>query len=427
MIELTYERGIQYIQELSIKYSSFDSHSVGFDFDKYYELVNSNLDRKLAQALDSVSNRMPSSMVEYLYFSQILYYQISKVVFPGIVRGLPKLIHDDWLGSLSYEISSRDHIIHQPMVAFISDQLLSIRLPMTDDTLQEWIVDSLKQRQDRPSSYVIDYMKSLGTTSNDTFRDLTIREAIETTITIASLYHDIGYPWQFVNKLSDTLDGVPNSVSGVQFDLTQFVDTYKGRMFFLPFFGYQSNIDTQFVNQHLIELTANYTHSLYSSLCLLTLKDSMASYPKTPSLYDFCVEWAALGVLMHDFGRIYESKDQKGGLIRPRYPFLRLSFSKDPISSLLVLSDYLQEFKRPRAKFSKINGDVSVKYVCNCNKCTVEIIDNKLLIKFYYSELTIEMKRDALSERDRLFDRHYGFLDLSDIGVSEVIVECIQE
>lgn len=426
MIDLTYERGIQYIEELSIKYSSYNSHSVGFDFDKYYELVNSNSDSKLWQALESVSRKMPDSLVDYLYYSQILYYQISRVLFPGIVSVLPSMIHDDWLGSLSYEISSRDHIIHQPMVAFIANQLLSIRLPKTNDTLMEWIVNSFKQDKDSLFKYLLDYMKTLGMISNGEIRDTTIREVIETTITIATLYHDIGYPWQFVNKLSNTLEGVPNIVSGVHFNCKQFVETYQDRLFFLPFHGYQSNITTQLVNQHLIELAANNTHSLYSSLCLLTLKDSMASYPKIPSLYDFCVEWAALGVLMHDFGRVYALKGEKEKNIRPRYPFLRLSFSKDPISSLLVLSDYLQEFKRPRAKFFKMNGVVSVEYEYNCEKCTVEINDNQLLIEFYYKELTIELERDALAERDRLFDRHYGFLDLSDIGITEVQVKCIK-
>lgn len=429
-MQFTYRIGIQYIKKLSDRYSTFFNHSIGFDFDRYFQMANSNCDSKLKEALEKVIKRMPDKFGDDLYYSQILYYDVTRVLFPGVISVLPDMIHDDWLGSLSYEICSRDHIVHQPMVAYIAKQLLSITLPTSGDSLFDFIVRSITSVQESAPNYIHDYMKTIGGFQSriaSTSRDLLVREAIETTITIASLYHDIGYPWQVINKLSNHLSGASNNISSVNFNLSQFVNEYHNRMFFLPFAGYNNDPNLKTVNSTLVELVAEKTHSLYSSLCLLTLKDSLASYPATPSLYNFCVEWAALGILMHDVGKIYASAAPEDKLKRPIYPYLRLSFSKDPISSLLVLADYLQEFNRPRAKFTKIKGTLKVEYVYNCKKCSIETIGNKWLIKFYYDKLTREIESSAQTDCDRLFDKHYGFLDISDIGVSEVNVECVQE
>lgn len=424
MPDMNYSSGVKYlwdsISSIIETHSNFDH----IDFSKYYKTMSDEQIKKITDSFQNVTHRVPEEIRNKIYNTQILYYILARLLLPGVSQLLPEIIHDDWLSALSYQTQTRDHLIHQPMVAHISDVLLNLTIGGKKDyTIIKWIVDQIMgQSEDLEYlRYFINEEGGIDPTQPDSEDYLS--HYIKNSLLIASLYHDIGYPWQFVYRLTKNLKHNSNHLRLMDFDAESFITEYQHRMLFLPLQNYSRN--NHIMKNDTIKLIgkiAQRTHSMYSALCLLRIKDDMSTFPVQASLYNLSVESAATAIFVHDLGKVYRNDDS----FKPEYPSLRVQMSKDPISAILVLADYLQEFSRYRTEFWQADrkDSVNVKFNLDCDSCKIKIVNSVLHLTFHYKRKDPLTVIRAQIEKERLFNRYTGFLDLSAIGIDQVVVDC---
>ena len=131
--------------------------------------------------------------------------------------------------------------------------------------------------------------------------------------------------------------------------------------------------------------------------------------------------------MMHDMCKIYWGKSDVP-YPTPENPFLRLSFDRDPLSSIVTLTDVIQDFERPAAVFTdaalwKETGDAQV-YDKGCSGAELRLNGRELTIEYIMdNDESRAIKRKSLKkERHDYFDAQYGYLDMSSLGISNVEV-----
>jgi hypothetical protein len=135
--------------------------------------------------------------------------------------------------------------------------------------------------------------------------------------------------------------------------------------------------------------------------------------------------------MMHDLGKIYWGKDRLGGE-SPTNPSLRLSFDRDPLSSIVTLADVLQEFNRPTAKFGQTNGiglndQVVISYESVCSETELELDGAAMTIRYKMKDDdSRRIKRKSIADDQHCyFDRASGFLNMESIGIESVKLEAV--
>jgi len=199
----------------------------------------------------------------------------------------------------------------------------------------------------------------------------------------------------------------------------------------------------------LVRKGLSETHGLPGAIMLLYLNDLLRHYPSkpAPAVRRFCVEWAAMAVMMHDMCEIYseivQSEDDRDSL-HVKNSQLRLRFNKDPLSFVLTLSDQLQDFGRPDANFfseSKqpprnssqsqfccADNEVCVAYRSRCDKVFCDWNEDSGLlkiIKHYTNPADYALNLHKYVPRTQLqyFDRHSGFLDPLGSGIDRILLD----
>jgi hypothetical protein len=253
------------------------------------------------------------------------------------------------------------------------------------------------------------------------------------TFFLATLFHDIGYPWNFVTKVHDKLKTLSPIENPITQNSNKIARHYYDRLVLYPLRGYNGRdiMEPDYWPEDFTKLvneSITRTHGLPGAIALLYLNDVVRKYPLDDNdrpARRFCIEWAAMAVMMHDMAGIYASIDDDGN---KNYPHLRLSLSRDPLSFMLTLTDQLQEFDRPDATFRGDDDSAVVTYGSRCKNVQVRWNEDTGLFKIIY-----EYERDSdyyknrdryLPERELLyFDPVEGYLDFSDIGIREVQLE----
>ena len=176
----------------------------------------------------------------------------------------------------------------------------------------------------------------------------------------------------------------------------------------------------------LIEKGLMKTHGMPGALGFMCLNDSIREYGKTDPYYDasfrLILDWAAVGIMMHDMKGLYWGKSDQ-----PETPILRIDFEKDPLSCLVALADILEEFHRPSAEFDLNNkGEkdeyVSVKYGFTCKGSEIDMDGDLLKVTYHYGSQ--EAADNCLKDREKEVEEYlkppYGYLDLSSWGITDV-------
>jgi hypothetical protein len=115
----------------------------------------------------------------------------------------------------------------------------------------------------------------------------------------------------------------------------------------------------------------------------------------------------------------------------PENPFLRLSFDRDPLSSIVTLTDVIQDFERPAAVFDRQSAcgeeSVRLRYDKGCSGTELRLDGKELTIEYIMdNDESRAIKRKSLKrERHDYFDAQYGYLDMSSLGINNVeVVAC---
>lgn len=391
-----------------------------------------------------------------VYIAQTRALCYSKKVFPTYKFIMPDTLADDWLSTVDWHkrYPTRDHSLHQAQTSYIVAKLLgngkekdSLEIPDNNSNLLAYCIEKMLSG-DR-MLYFRNYAKSLGIDIEkmpETIKRRWAKNVFYETAVIAALFHDMGYPWQYVNKLSESIEVAEyEDATNVVCSVTKTKESIKNRLLIYPFYGYsETNLKHASVKQEkmtneLIEKGLRNTHGLPGALGFMCLNDKIRKFSQIPTFreasYRLILDWAAVGIMMHDMTSIYwGDKKEK---IKPKNPILRLSFDIDPISSIISMADILEEFYRPSAHFKNVlfeNNDedknkdkglvqaVQLDYGFPCKGTSVYVNENTLYIRYQYDnkENAVLNKKRRKDEVFEYFNADNGFVDLSSLGIKRV-------
>jgi hypothetical protein len=252
------------------------------------------------------------------------------------------------------------------------------------------------------------------------------------------VFHDLGYPWQYAERLQSNLFGMNSPSITTNRSATQVFDEYEHRLLMHALRGYKKQdaaSPSRWASEivQLTDVALSQTHGFPGALGFLHLNDAIRKYPirEQSPLHLLCVEWVAVAIMMHDLGKIYWGKDRLGGE-SPTNPSLRLSFDRDPLSSIVTLADVLQEFNRPTAKFGQTNGiglndQVVISYESVCSETELELDGAAMTIRYKMKDDdSRRIKRKSIADDQHCyFDRASGFLNMESIGIESVKLEAV--
>ncbi len=411
------------------------------DVAKYHDLrlKHKGQGNDLQRALDEFRVRTGTKHFHRVYPVQARALGYSQVAFPAYRFILPEVITDDWLATVDWHKEyHRDHLIHQPLTAYVVHRLLedsSWLPPSVGKPLSELIVEQLLTWDS--TKYLRDFLISIGVTESDIFvdqspavpsiRDALWAELLKEAAILAALFHDIGYPWQYINTLSQKLAHANHNSNPPSPEIDSTIKAYGNRLVFSPFNGYRQTDGITPVTwssrvREVARAALRGTHGLPGALHFLFLNDAVRQYPDQGihPIRQFCVEWAAVAILMHDMAGVYWGR---GSSHPPSNPHLRLRSEVDPLSCLLTLADQIQDFGRPSATFHPFHTGTEALYA-NATKQVMIEADGASGLRITYkmdSTTLMHQKRMYLpTEQYKYFDSGHGYLDLSGWGIKNV-------
>lgn len=399
--------------------------------------------KKVVNALWQLHRRTTPDYFRKVYRAQTEALTYSKKVFPTYKFIMPDALADDWLSTVDWhkEFPTRDHSLHQTLTAYIVAKLLgngdakySLKLPHGRNLL-DWCVDTIL---DGPKmAYFRNYAGSLGAdykSQSEGMQRMWAKDLFYETAVTAALFHDMGYPWQYVNRLAKSIEVAEYSDSMTVVTSAKITkDAIKNRLLVLPFYGYSETNMRHASSAYekevmkLIDRGLKESHGLPGALGFMCLNDKTRSYHQIPPImeasYRLLLDWAALGIMMHDMKDLYwDDKDK----IRPKNKMLRLSFDVDPLSSIIAMADILEEFQRPSANFRKTLPDsqsVDLSYDFPCVGVKIRI--RGCVLHFFYSYnsslAAASNKKRRTDEITQYFDPSNGYVDLSPLGIKDTV------
>lgn len=402
---------------------------------------------EVINALWQLHKRTTMDYFRKVYIAQTKALTYSKRVFPTYKFIMPDALADDWLSTVDWHKKNptRDHSLHQVLTAYIVAKLLgngnprlSLKLPKGENLL-DWCTETIlkEPRMEYFRNYAIsigaDY-KSLG----EDMQRMWVRDVFYETAVTAALFHDMGYPWQYVNRLAKSIEVAEYSDSMTLVTSARNTkDAIKNRLLIYPFYGYS---DTNMRHASaayekdvvkMIGKALQNSHGLPGALGFMCLNDKTRTYHQIPSLneasYRLILDWAALGIMMHDMENLYWDDKEK---IIPKNPVLRLSFDVDPLSSLISMADILEEFHRPFANFSKDDSNdqnVNLSYDFPCDETRIRIRNGVMHIFYQYNSnlAAADNRTRRKDEVNEYFNTNNGYVDLKPLGIKDTVCEVL--
>jgi hypothetical protein len=306
-------------------------------------------------------------------------------------------------------------------------------------TLLSTCIDQLLKFQE--TFYIKDFLIACGLPHSSPwlderspFRSSLWKSLFVETAYLAAVFHDLGYPWQYLGLLSSKIEHAitPGMSNPTAADAV--LATFRKRLLYTAMSGYRQTGPTTPATWsiRLLEQTRDalaLTHGFPGALSFLFLNDRIRTFP-TPApnpIRELCVEWAATAIMMHDMGKIYwgEEGREKGV---PEKPHLRVQTHVDPLSALITLADKLQDFERPEVEFSSDFSTVNLKYDVSCDESSIEInpAGNALISYKMSAPAALAVKKSRLHrECEETFGTRYGYLDLRSWGIRKVDMQAL--
>jgi hypothetical protein len=250
---------------------------------------------------------------------------------------------------------------------------------------------------------------------------------------VAAVFHDLGYPWQYAERLQSNLDGINTPILKQNRSAEQVVQLFGQRLLFHALQGYRTQ-DAASPSTwrdritRLCDDSLSKTHGFPGALGFLHLNDCIRRYPSPQEspLHLLCVEWAAVAIMMHDMANIYWGSGGSGSGL-PENPFLRLSFDRDPLSTIVTLTDVIQDFERPTVTYKRIPSNsgkqVTLEYNSACSGTFLELDTvGCLTLKYKMTSLEMHATKQKMFPKEsyQIFNPQYGYLDMSGLGITNV-------
>lgn len=413
--------------------------AIPMDRHKYTEMqeLHHNTGIFITDTFPALRKRISREYFNKVYPTQSSVLNYSERTFPAYRFLLPDVLADDWLSIVDWhKIKCRDHALHQPLTAYITYKLLgggnsNNSFPINRSNLLDFCISKILNWD--KTEYIREYLVNLGVDPNNEllhpdnpYTKQFWKSLFFETAMVSAIFHDIGYPWQFINRLNNSLGASDFSVGNSLGNADDIYHRFRNRLIFYPFNGYKS-LNYSSPNQwdrkmiELISKSLSNTHGFPGALGYLFLNDKVREYPTKIDLpfHHFCVEWAALGIMMHDMSKLYHGNQNDTS---PENIQMRLEFDKDPLSCLVTLADILQEFERPSVEFIPSLYYSKFKYTHSCYLSEITLTNGILMIEYKYSSReAAAVKRSFLQRENRdFFDTNYGYIDFTSIGINEI-------
>lgn len=393
--------------------------------------------KRVSTVLDNIMYRTSKEYFSKIFAAQTEAICYSEYVFPAYKFILPDALMDDWLSVMDpHKKYCRDHSLHQPLTAYIvakalgfghKKQALDIGGKDLLTICSEWLLSSSN------TQYLRDYFVSLypqvGSFSK-VIKEKMAKDVFYEAAVIAALFHDMGYPWQYLNRLTDSIDAADFRIPANPIANAENVfDMISNRLLIYPFYGYSTVSKNRPISTwqaqmlRLFDESMRNTHGFPGAVGFTYLQDVIRKFPGdydlNDALFRFVLDWAALAIMMHDMPKIY-----KGHGAKPEHPFLRVSFEKDPLSSLIAMADILEEFHRPAANFNSVTEkSIGVGFDFPCKSAEVTCKQGIMNIHYRYKS-DMDVARNVkfrVEEVNNYFNQTDGFVDVSPLGIKSVV------
>lgn len=386
-----------------------------------------NINARVRRTFNALEVRMGGE-----YFAEFERVQTSvkdygAFVFPAYKILFLDVACEDWLSLLDFHKEfSRDHSVHQPLTAYIVCKLLGGGNPtqafqISGVSLLDKALDAITTSPD--SRYLLDRLAQKDPTSPllDGDRELWKVVFYQTAI-ITAMYHDLGYPWQFIERMHDFLKDenllcgrLPENTPLVE----QYIDEHKDELMFRPFFNYgKGGLTCSDIKKPLFDQFIHQSHGVTGALAYHAYNKEFRSDAKTSmsGLIEFCQEWSCLAILMHDMQKAYAQEDSG---------FPKLDFNTDPLSYIISLADTMEDFNRPNANFKTKKKGCEIEY--SFPSLSVELEENGGMAEIRYKmspETKAAQEERKVKDQKELFDQPGGYFDLASLGLTQMTIKC---
>ena len=220
--------------------------------DAYRELDGEHEDRGLNvySSFRELERRTGQDYFWKVYPIQTKTMDWAQLSFPAYRFILAEVLQDDWLASVDWHKFNRDHALHQPLTAYIVLKMLtgagekpwmigreSILKKCINEILKWEKTDYLKrflQSNDYASSWLSDILFSDNVLSRQIWEALFVESAF-----LAAIFHDMGYPWQYVNRLNSKLSHAGYIKESPTDNAESLLKDFGNRLLFCPLNGYK--------------------------------------------------------------------------------------------------------------------------------------------------------------------------------------------
>lgn len=391
-------------------------------------------------AMTRLKQRTTSKYFQKVYAAQTRAQSYATLSFPAYKFLLPETLADDWNSTVDWHKAhaTRDHSLHQPLTAYIVQNLLgygdsSKSLLTPKGRLLDICTNNLLNSP--RTEYIRKYYQNIYPEFNQwdiVKKKLWARKLFYEVAVVSAYFHDIGYPWQFVQRLKSHIKIGDYTKSDTNLERGNSLYTYvQKRLLVNPFFGYspfnvgdKENADGYNVEDVMSEAYRK-SHGFPGALAFLALTDKTFTFPNVldhnASTTILKTEWAAVAIMMHDLE----------GLYRDGHKYLKLSFDVDPLSCIIAMADVLEEFERPSASFENDDDDhagvVQLTYSVPCIATHLSVVGAELNITYEYSKPEDAVKNEEYRKKEikRYFEPGIGFIDLSALGIDKTVCNTI--
>lgn len=414
-------------------------HSISHTKFNELEVLNLTEGDSIEKTLKKLKDRMPEIYFRKMYRAQSSVISFSERAFPAYKFILPDSLWDDWLAIIDpHKDHCRDHSLHQPLTAYVASKILKGNLTeapfqlKTGKTLLEYCSTVLQNGVN--TKYLRDYFKKLYPDYDKIPQSLSSKLAevvFYNAAVTAAVFHDIGYPWQYVNRLTNHMRIIDKDfASSLGRDADSIIEMMNSRLQIYPFYGYKNTAEIGWHEKirKLVKIAFSNTHGFPGAVCFSQLSDLLRKNNEKLSLNEainkFIVDWSTVAIMMHDMPGIYKKGNSQ----------FKLSFDVDPLSSLVSLCDILEDFERPGLSVthdSKKEGVDENSVLFNiqpqCVYSEMECNDDELVIRYAYEDDASRIRnyKFRTEEVSEYLDSPKGYIDIAPIGFTSAKCECI--
>lgn len=389
-----------------------------------------DVNKRIKRTFDEFKKRLGSEYFDEFERVQTRAKEYGAFVFPPYKFLFLDITCEDWLSLLDFHRGfSRDHSVHQPLTAYIVCKLLGdgdsakafkisgeSLLDKAVDTIvdgaeSQYLRDRLSEKEKNPNSPLLAGDKGV-------WKSVFYQTAI-----ITAMFHDLGYPWQFIERMHDSLKDEKLLCGRLPANsplVTNYIAQHKDELMFRPFYNYgKDNLTSDNINISLFDKYIHLSHGVTGALAYQRYNEVFRPDVKNEKsgLIEFCQEWSCLAILMHDMQKAYTNREG----------FSKLDFNTDPLSYIISLADTLEDFNRPNAKFNPTKKGCEIEY--SFPSLAVKLEEDNGVGKIIYKVCpqTKDFQSEQKSKDQKvLFDQPDGYFDLQSIGLSWMTIECVE-